>query len=309
MRATWPVPCWNYTEELLHGYIYRPTGDAGLTSIRRNEAGELTGFLCYVPYELTFASTSKRCLFGSFWTSDRAAANTSFLSMPKELIDKARARGYSGLLAINEPGSFAERSYEMVTRFLLGTSPTKLREFETLLGQPRRIARRIVDAGAVPGSLAARYEPEHRAQAFELLRAQATDCDLAWAVPEADVDFLLGGDHARTWLGEGALLNVRCVEMLLPRKVSMAHLDHCVLPRDPGRRGAFLATVFADPFWEGIAFVSTTDLGPTPPQVFTDLGFIAPAGKRQQLLLSSLDETRLELKTPMPERKIALHTF
>ncbi len=282
MARIWSPPGWEYTQGLLSAYLDRPTGDTSLT-VGLHYEDELVGYEVLIPYTLVHEGVERRVVYATFWTSDPDSPVKSVaLKVHKELLRLAREKGHSAFLSVTHADSHADKAHQVSLRWLQEEFSI-LRRFRQLMCRPSRIQKKAGE-GLAQGSVVD-YSGDLRAGCFKLVAQMPSRVELARTIPEADLDWILRNrPGTRSWVrredGEvRGFFNVMVKKLLGEQETVNAYIEHAIFGEmSQQEQKAFMATIFADPFWEGINGVYMPDIGYCDPETFKGLGFMkAPA--------------------------------
>lgn len=276
MMDTWRQPCWEYTPEVLRGYIEKPTGDPQM-SMGIFVGGEPAGYLCHVPYRITYQQTPLEILYGTWWTaSPKYPGRNIALKLQRTMLHKAREKGAAALFTITHHASYADKANNR-TFGRLGESFQLKETFSQFTASPYRIRRRLPTHSLVP---ALPYEASDKEIIGRLMQRCAERLDLCQMVGREDMDYVFRDrPGTRTWVyrkhDTAAFLNVVKKRFLGERVTTNAYVEKASADLlSPEQRLDFFSMVLADPFWKEIDFVSVPDSGLFESQFLQSLGFV-----------------------------------
>lgn len=277
LNRIWARPTWYYTPELLAAYLDRPTGDASL-SIGLYSGNAIAGYLAHIPYRIRLHNREHDVVYGTFWTADPCHRGGNIaLKLQRELMRRSRERGFDGFIVVTKAGSAEEKAAKLVLSRL--ELPFCLAcQFRPALAAPVSVRRRLT---GLPLGQVLLYEPRFCEQAQVLLQISYNSVELTRTYALEDVHFILSGrPETRTWvyLENGrprGLFNVLRKKFAAQSDSINAHVEQVAFGdlNTPARR-AFLAAVFADPYWDDVNAIYLLPTGCMDFHLFTEIGFL-----------------------------------
>ncbi len=277
LNRVWARPTWYYTPEFFATYLDRPTGDPSL-SIGLYSGGAIAGYLAHIPYRIRLHDREHDVVYGTFWTADptRRGGNIA-LRLQRELMRRSRERGFDGFIVVTKADSEEEKAGKLVLSRLELPFCLACR-FRPALAAPVSVRRRLA---GVSGRQVQLYEPRFCDEARVLLESSCKSVELARIYALEDVHYILSGrPKTRTWIyvengRVRGLFNVLRKKFVAQSDSVTAHVEHVAFgDLDAPACRAFLAGVFADPYWDEINAVYLLPTGCMDCHLFTGIGFL-----------------------------------
>ncbi len=282
MLNTWSRPCWEYSPEVLAGYIDRPCGDCSM-SVGIYFGDRLAGYIAYFPYLMHCSGKVHPVVFGTWWTVDtRLASKGVAMGLQKEMLQYSRRKEFAGLITFTQADSNADRANRLAFKWL-GESLEYKSSF-TQMAAITSMARRKLNANADPDVCP--YTPAMKEQCLACFYAARKAVDMAVVIQGDDADYIFKErPDTRTWVyrQDGqvcGVINVLEKKVLGQRVFDNAYVEHVAMAGlDETQQRRFMSAVLADPFFDHIDGVCIPAMGHIDEDIFGSMGFYKTSQK------------------------------